>query len=305
MIDRSRHALSILAAAVVLAACGAPPATPAPTADALLARERQAMEAYFAGDGTFFESYLGDKFVMREGGVRLGKTEVVTMTNGIKCDVHDGWSLTEPQLSKIDDDTYVLIYKITVDGSCTAEGQTKPVPSPLRAATVSVRRGDGWQAVFHGENLIVDPAAPAPKRDDKAAAPAAPAPAAPAADAATEALMAAERSIWEAWRSHDPAQCDALTAKEIAFVNIFGTQYANKTATMENWTSPACDVASFALTDGVATSVSPTVSILTLKGSAKGACGGQDISGHMINGTSVYVKDGEAWKWAFGFNSPS
>lgn len=96
-----------------------------------------------------------------------------------------------------------------------------------------------------------------------------------------------------------------LTAKEIAFVNIFGTYFASKVAAVKDWTSAACDVESFTLTDGVGTSVSPTVGILTLKGSVDGACGGQDISGQLIYGTSVYVKDGDAWKWAFGFNSPS
>ena len=30
-----------------------------------------------------------------------------------------------------------------------------------------------------------------------------------------------------------------------------------------------------------------------------------NISGQEIYATTVYVKDGDAWKWAFGFNSPS
>jgi len=62
---------------------------------------------------------------------------------------------------------------------------------------------------------------------------------------------------------------------------------------------------SFTLTNGVGTSVSPTVGVLTLTGTVVGTCGGQDISGQRTYGNSVYVKDGGAWKWAFGFNSPS
>ena len=36
-----------------------------------------------------------------------------------------------------------------------------------------------------------------------------------------------------------------------------------------------------------------------------GTCGEQDIGGQAIHATTVYVKDGDAWRWAFGFNSPS
>lgn len=314
------------AASVFFAACGAPatnnadsnanttrPTAAAPTADALLALDKQANEAYIKGDSKFFEGFLSDKFVMHEGGVRLSKADAVKMIGGVKCEVEEGWALTEPQMTKIDNDTYALSYKTSMEGSCTSNGKTETLPSPVRAATVWARNGDKWQAVFHGENLIIDPknppkappplAKPADKEDDKAATDIKPA--APALDPSTDALMAAERSIWEAWRTHDAEKIEDLTAKDISFVNIFGTYFANKVATIEDWTSANCDVESFALTDGVGTLVSPTVGILTLKGSVDGACGGQDISGQVIYGTSVYVKDGDAWKWAFGFNSPS
>ncbi len=331
MILDLRHVLRMLTAAVVSTACAAPadnapaknanakaatPVAAAPTADALLALDRQANEAYINGDGKFFERLLSDKFVMRAGGARLSKTDAVKMISGVRCEVREGWSMTEPQMLQIDNDTHVLSYKTIREGSCTADGRTEDLPSPVRAATVWVRSGEEWQAVFHGENLIVDPTAPpatdtkeVPTKDGKAAAhayaPVAPAPANPTADPSTGALMAAERSIWEAWRTHDAGKIDALTAENIAFVNIFGTSFADKAATMKDWTSAACDVESFTLTNGVGISVSPTVGILTLEGSVDGACGGQDISGQTIYGTSVYVKDAVGWKWAFGFNSPS
>jgi hypothetical protein len=49
--------------------------------------------------------------------------------------------------------------------------------------------------------------------------------------------------------------------------------------------------------------LSPTVGILTFKGVADGTCYGQKVG--PIWGTSVYVKDGDAWKWAFGINVPA
>lgn len=238
------------------------------------------------------------------------------MISGVKCDVEEGWALTEPRVTKIDDGAYVLSYESNLEGSCTADGKTETIPSPVRAATVWVRNGETWQAAFHAENLIVDPTAPPatgkeeePRMDDKAAVndntAAAPAPAEPTADPITDALMAAETSLWEAWKAKDAKKIEALTAEEIAFVNIFGTYFANKADALRDWTGATCAVKSFALTNGRGTAVSPTVGILTLTGTVYGTCGGMDISGQKIYGSSVYVKDGNAWKWVFGFNSPS
>ena len=164
-------------------------------------------------------------------------------------------------------------------------------------------------AAFHGENLIIDPknppkAAPAPpaKQDDKAAADAKPA--APAADPRTDALMAVEKSVWEAWKSRDVKQLEDLTTEDLSFVNIFGTYFATKADTMKDWTEGECEIKSVNVTDGAGTSLSPTVGILTLKGTADGTCYGQELGAVAVYGTSVYLKDGASWKLAFGFNSP-
>ena len=290
----------------------AKPTAAAPTTAALIAFEKQANEAYIRGDGKFFEGLLSDTMVMTDGGRRIGKAEIVKMISGVKCNIKEGWSFTEPQMSKINDDTYVLSYKTAMDGTCKSKGKTEKQPSPVRAATVWVRTGEKWQAAFHGENLIVDPKAPqatdkkeeSKKEDPKKDTAAAPGSAKPAADLNTDAMMAVEKSVWEAWRTKDAKKIEDLTAKDITFVNIFGTYFANKADAIKDWTGATCDAKSFSLTDGVGTSISPTVGILTLKGTVDGTCGGKDISGQKIYGTSVYVKDGDTWKWVFGFNSP-
>ena len=136
----------------------------APTADALLALDKQANEAYIKSDSKFFERMLNDKFVMREAGHQMDKAAVIRMIAGNKCDVKD-WKLEDPQMGKIDADTYVLSYKGTFDGSCTApDGKSMKVPSPIRAATVWARTGDTWSAAFHGQNLIFDPKNPPPAK---------------------------------------------------------------------------------------------------------------------------------------------
>lgn len=327
-----RNTLFILTAiaAVFFAACGAPagntpannantnaarPTAAAPTADTLLALEKQANEAYFKGDAKFFEGMLGDKFVMLgPGGSRMDKAATTKMFAGVKCDIKDGWKLDEPQMSTIDADTYVLSYKGTFDGTCTVDGKTEKAPSPIRAATVWVRSGGKWLAAFHGENLIVVPKAPAAppaqpgakkearEKDDQAAPDAKPS--VPAADPSTDAMMAIEKSVWEAWKARDAKKLEELTAKDIAFVDIFGNVTSTKAETIKFWTEHKCDIKRVSVTDDIGTSLSPTVGILTFKGTADGTCYGQKLGGP-IYGTSVYVKNGDAWKLAFTLNHPA
>jgi len=333
----------LVAAAMFFAACGAPdantggnnantnantdtgkPVAVAPTADALMALEKQANEAYVKGDSKFFEGMLSDKFViLAGGGQRMDKAATVKTIASVKCDIKS-MDLTEPAMSMIDADTYALSYKATWDGTCNSpDGKRVKAPSPIRSASIWVRSGDKWQAVFHGENSIVDPTVPPkaapvappkkeePKRDIKTAANSNTAAntAAPAAalanatpDANTDALMKVELALWEAWKEHDAKKLDALVAKEVSFVNIFGTYLATRADALKDWTGTGCQVKSVSVTDGVATALSPTVEMLTRKGTADGTCGGQPIGGTAIWGVSIYVKDGDAWKFAFGMN---
>lgn len=276
----------------------------APTGDALLALDRQANEAYIKSDSKFFERMLSDKFVTREGGQQMDKAAVIRMIAGNKCDVKD-WKLEDPRMGKIDADTYVLSYKGTFEGSCTApDRKSMKVPSPVRAATVWARTGDTWQAVFHGENLIFDPknSPPAKAGGNKEKPAKDKAPPQPATDLSTAAMMAIEKSVWEAGKAKDAAKLEDLTTKDLSFQNIFGTFFANKADTIKDWTSKRCDIRSVSVTDGVGTLLSPTVGILSRKGTAEGTCDGQKLTSVLLYGTSVFVKDGDSWKLAFSLN---
>ncbi|MFZ0062493.1 MAG: nuclear transport factor 2 family protein [Pyrinomonadaceae bacterium] len=329
----------LAAASMLFAACGGPaantgannpntnttrPVAAPPTVDALMTLERQANEAYAKGDSKFFDEMLSDKFViLAGGGQRMDKATTVGMIAGVKCDIKS-MNLTEPAMSMIDADTYALSYKATWDGTCIdADGKPMKVPSPIRSASIWVRSGDKWQAVFHGENLIVDlkasPPRPAtaakkeepkkeePKKDVKTTAnsntvPNTAAPARATPDGNTDALMKVELALWEAWKEHDAKKLDELMAKDVSFVNIFGTYLATRAEGLKDWTGAGCQVKSVSVTDGFATVLSPTVEMLTRKGTADGTCGGQEVGGTDIWGVSIYVKDGDAWKFAFGMN---
>ena len=255
---------------------------------------------------------LSDKFVKQEGGVRVGKTEAVERISANKCEVKTGWTFTEPHLLKIDDDAYVLSYVSDIQGICTTVGKTHTIPSPVRAATIWVRDGKQWQVAFHGANQIVNPAAQPdadapPAKSDAAKAKPLAAPASPQTrtDPITGTLMAAENGIWSAWKDKDARRLEHLTARQVAFVDIFGTHFDNKADTLKDWTGPICSVKGFKLTNGAGTTIAKGVAILTLTAQVSGVCGGKDIGDLKVYGNSVYVKDGNAWKWAFGFNSPT
>ena len=293
------------AAALVVAACaGDAPANhgnaaqAAPEKDALVALDKSAFEAWKTKDANFWDTFLSDSFVGYGSSGRIDKASATKEYTGTDCEIKS-YTLSEEQMTPLGDDAALLTYKTTIDGTCG--GQRLPANS--RAASIFVRAGDTWKGAFHADAPIVDPKAAsalaATKKavsEDNPAKPATP-------DAVTDALVAAEKAIWEAWKDHDAKRLEELTAKEISFINIFGTYFATKADTIKDWTGPGCDVQSVYVTDGAATMLSPSVAILRHTGGADGTCFGQKVGA--VWGTSVYVKDGDAWKWAFGINLPA
>lgn len=307
-------------AALILAACGIPekttnpgtgadvtkPAAAAETADTLFALENQANAAYLRSDSKFFEEMLSDKFVMREGGRQMDKDAVVKLIAYNKCNVK-GWKLEDPQIATIDADIYVLSYRGTFDGSCIGPDGESKIPSPIRAATIWIRAGGRWRAAFHGQDPIFDPKnPPLPARAENKKESRKDAKAVPSANISTDpsikAMMAAERSVWEAWKGKDAKKLEELTTADLSFQNIYGAYFANKADTLKNWTSAYCDIKSVSVADGTGTMLSPNVGILSRTGTAEGTCNGQNLPPVPIYGTSVYVKEGNSWRLAFSLN---
>jgi hypothetical protein len=305
--------IKYLAAALVFTACaGNVPANyanaanaaektapAAATKDALVTLEKSAFEAWKSKDEKFWDTFLSDKFVGYGSSGRLDKASATKEYTGADCEIKS-YALSDEQMKPIGNHAALITYKTTVDGTCGGQ----KVPANSWAASVYVRDGDKWQGVFHAEAPVSDPKAAlaepadekeAPKKDE--AKPAAP-------DASTNAMLAVEKTIWEAWKAHDAKTLEDLTARDISFINIFGTYFATKADALKDWTGAGCDVKSVSVTDAAGTMLSPTAGILTFKGTADGTCYGQKINS-VIWGTSIYVKDGDAWKWAFGINVPA
>jgi hypothetical protein len=273
--------------------------TPAvPTRDALVTLEKSAYEAWKSKDAKFWDTFLSDKFIGWGSSGRLDKTSATKEYTGADCEI-ESYALSDEQMQPLGNDAALITHKTTVDGTCNGQ----KIPPSSWVASVYVRDGDTWKGAFHAEATVVDPkATPArtvdanetSQKDETQSA---------NRDAGTDALLTVEKSVWEAWRTHDAKKLDDLTARNISFINIFGIYLANKSDALKDWSNPYCDVKSISITDAAGTMLSPTVGILTFKATADGACYGQKIG--PIWGTSVYVKHGDVWKWTFGINLPA
>jgi hypothetical protein len=278
-----------------------------PSAEELLAMDRDVIQAFLQADAQRYGRHLSDNFFMYHNGYRATKDYAIGMVNAINCDVKDDWQLTAPQVTRVNDNAYVLSYRMDIQASCTSGDILLILPTPVRAATLWVYSDHAWRVAYHGENQIRDPNAadtssqkttsPIHNKGELAATSA-------ATDPLSQALMAAETAIWRTWQNHDASTLGKLTLDDISFVNIFGDYFANKTDTIANWTGPYCDVSRFTLSEGLASLASPSIGVLTATGSVDGSCGGQDFVGLRVYATSVYLKESDGWKWAFGFNSP-
>jgi len=311
-VAKIKNAVLTAAAALVLTACSgngpanngnaadtaAKTAPAAPTRDALVTLEKSAYEAWKSKDAKFWDTFLSDKFVGYGSTGKLDKALATKEYTGADCEIKS-YALSDEQMSLLGNDAALITYKTTADGTCGGQ----KLPANARAASVYVGKGDKWQAVFHAAAAVVDPTAAAAKPVARAEAPreneARPAD----RDAGTDAMLAVEKTVWEAWKEHDAKRIGDLTASNISFINIFGTYLATKADALKNWSGAGCDVKSVGVTDAAGTMLSPTVGILTFKGAADGTCYGQKVG--PIWGTSIYVKDGNVWKWTFGINVPA
>jgi ketosteroid isomerase-like protein len=281
------------------AASSAEKIAPAGTTEvALVTLEKSAYEAWKSKDAKFWETFLSDKFVGWGSSGKLDKASATKEYSGAACEIKS-YALSDEQMSPLGKDAALITYKAAVNGTCG--GQKIPVNS--WAAGVYVRDGDKWKAAFHAEAPVVDPKAapakPVDKKDARKEDKAKPTD----RDARTDAMLAVERAVWEAWKAHDAKKLEDLTARDISFINIFGTCLATKADALKNWSGAGCDVKSVGVTDATGTMLSPTVGILRFKATADGTCYGQKVG--PIWGTSIYVKEGGAWKWTFGINLPA
>jgi hypothetical protein len=102
--------------------------------------ETKSWVAWEGHDGKFFDGFLSDDHI--EVGVAgpIGKKSVVAGVAGSGCSVAS-YKLGEMRFSRISRDTAVLVYRAEQDTKCGGV----PVPSPVWATSVYVKRDGLWQ----------------------------------------------------------------------------------------------------------------------------------------------------------------
>jgi len=269
-----------------------------PPKDELVALEKSAYAAWKSKHAKFWDTFLSDNFVGWGTSGKLDKVSAKKEYTGADCDIRS-YSLSDERVSSRGKQAALITYKATVDGSCGGQ----KIPASSWVASVYVRDGGQWKAVFHAQDAVVNPKLPPVKpvyqngaRENDTVKVNAP-------DAVTGTLLAIEGAVWEAWKDHDAKRLSDLMTEDISFINIFGIYLPNKAEGLKNWSGTGCDVKSVGVTDATATMLSPDVGILTFKATADGTCFGQKVG--PIWGSSIYVKYDDAWKWTFGINVPA
>jgi hypothetical protein len=289
-----------------------PSSLPPPSKEALLELDRLGNEAWAKGDAAYFENLLADNFVSYFGGKRGNKGDELRIIPENKCAIRS-WNLDDPQMMIIDSDTAVVSYRSNIDGSCG----DNILPSPLRAATVWVRRGDSWKSIYHNATPIVDPATfvPPPVKPatkpvekpipEKTINPNSPNDKRPpiVADQFTDLIAGLERQVWDAWKTRDAAKLGALISDSVMFVDGFGGYLGSKDAVLSSWLGPKCEVASVEISSPSVSLINPNVALMTFKGTAVGTCDGKRLFPFWE--TAIYRQEGSTWKLVFGFETPA
>ncbi|PYT00984.1 MAG: hypothetical protein DMF63_04790 [Acidobacteria bacterium] len=122
-----------------------------------------------------------------------------------------------------------------------------------------------------------------------------------AAPPTKEALVALDKSAYEAWKTKDAKFWDPFLAAN--FVGYGAKGKIDRATAIKEYSGSDCDVKSYALTDEQMTALGADAALITYKITMDGTCGGQKLPANSW-GAGVYVREGDKWKGAFHAESP-
>lgn len=116
-----------------------------------------------------------------------------------------------------------------------------------------------------------------------------------------EALVALDKSAYEAWKTKDSKFWDPfLSAK---FVGYGSTGRLDRAAAIKEYSGTDCDIKSYTLSDEQMTPLGADAALITYKVAVDGTCGGHKVPANSW-AAGVYVREGDKWKGAFHAESP-
>jgi hypothetical protein len=256
--------------------------------------EENSYHAWQSKNTKFWYTFLSEKFVSWGASGRIDKAAAISEWSGSSCEIAS-YKISDLQVTRLTREAAVLTHKTTVDGSCSGN----LLPNASWTATVYLREGAQWKAVFRAASAIIEPSKLPKQAVDTAAATRQ-----VSQDADTKAILSREHAYWDAWKDRDEKRLAALLPEQLQFIDIFGNHLGTRAEALNAFSGrQGCDVKSFQLSDARATRVTPNVAILTLYATVDGSCLGQPVI--PIWTTSFYVKRGDTWVWSFGINIPA
>ena len=111
-----------------------------------------------------------------------------------------------------------------------------------------------------------------------------------------DALMALEKSGWEAWKTKDSKVYDALLSDK--FIGFGPTGRVDKAASLKSLTDPKVVVKSYSLSDEQMTMLGPDAALLTFKGTQDFTNDGKPGPKEVWS-ASIYVREGDKWREAY------
>lgn len=116
-----------------------------------------------------------------------------------------------------------------------------------------------------------------------------------------DALVALDKSAYEAWKTKDSKFWDPfLSAK---FVGYGSTGKLDRAAAIKEYSGTDCDIKSYTLSDEQMTPLGTDAALITYKVAVDGTCGGHKVPANSW-AAGVYVREGDKWKGAFHAESP-
>jgi ketosteroid isomerase-like protein len=117
-----------------------------------------------------------------------------------------------------------------------------------------------------------------------------------AARLSEDALVALERSAFEAWKSKNAAFWETFLSQD--FVGWGTSGRLDKASAIKEYTGADCDINSYALSEAKVSRRGNRAALITYKASVDGTCGGKKIPASSW-AAGVYIRDGGQWKAAF------
>ena len=266
---------------------------------ALSKLENDAYEAWKKKDGKFFEDMLTDGFVANGSNGPSMKADTIKGISDNPCEVKS-YKISDVKVTEVGEGVAILTARNELDYTCKdKDGKDVAGPSPGYAASLYVKTGDKWQATYHqtvpASDAKGEQVASAGEEGDKQEAKS------DDADEMTKTLEETEKKFWEGWAKKDTKVFEDGLASNFSEIGPEG--YMDRAAAIKSIAEHKCEVKRTTLADSKAVKINDNLYLFMTKGSSEGACDGQPMP-EAMHGTTLYAKDGDAWKPVFHTATP-